>query len=87
MQAAATAGGPPPVAVQMEGPGPLDCCCILTFEVLPAAVHHVQGFCMIYDGLGEGPEGAKDRTHFTLKPLGPGQKYSFRIRVGGTETH
>lgn len=44
---------------------------------------------MVYDGPGEGPEGAKDRTHFTLKPLGPGQKYSFRIRVGHThrQTH
>lgn len=37
---------------------------------------------MIYEGLGEGPDTAKDRMHFTLKPLGPGQKYSFRIRVG-----
>lgn len=41
-----------------------------------------QGFAVIYEGLGEGPEQAKDRTHFTLKPLGPGQKFSFRIRVG-----
>jgi hypothetical protein len=58
-----------------------------TFKVLPPVVRHVQGFCMIYDGLGEGPEDAKDRTHFTLKPLGPGQKYSFRIRVGHAHTH
>jgi len=36
---------------------------------------------VIYEGVGEGPEQAKDRTHFTLKPLGPGQKYSFKIRV------
>jgi hypothetical protein len=42
----------------------------------------LQGFAVIYEGLGEGPEQAKDRTHFTLKPLGPGQRYSFRIRVG-----
>lgn len=42
----------------------------------------LQGFALIYEGQGEGPEQAKDRTHFTLKPLGPGQKYSFKIRVG-----
>lgn len=42
----------------------------------------LQGFATIYEGHGEGPPTAKDRTHFTLKPLGPGQKYSFRIRVG-----